>query len=272
MTFVPTTWTWVGQPGAWWGATGLSSGWTIVGAPGTNPTNGSTIPGSGDTAEIQVNAEVAIAQSGTANDNLGVDNMTILNSGEILIDAGSTTTGHATWFINSQFTGDTVGLSYDTSGIGTGSQPGQVLMTDNANNTIYLNAGIASNAILLNANNTILGAGTITGNGGPVLINGQDGNGVQAVIAATGVNALNVGIASITNDGIMESINPYGNATLGGLAIQGNVDQTRSVAFTDVPTGAPTGVIKADGAGTHVDLSNGKVTGGTVEGVNGGYV
>ena len=197
--------------------------------------------------------------------------MTILNSGQILIDAGSTTTGHATWLINSQFNGDTVALSYDTSNIGTGSQPGQVLMTDNANNTIDLNFG-ASNAILLNANNTILGAGTITGNGGPELINGQDGNGVQAVIAATGVNALNVSIQYVTNDGVMESINPYGNPTLGGLVINGNVDQTRSVAFTDVPTGAPTGIIKADGAGTHVDLVNGKVSGGTVEGVNDGYV
>jgi hypothetical protein len=39
-----------------------------------------------------------------------------------------------------------------------------------------------------------------------------------------------------------------------------------------VPTGAPTGIIKADGAGTHVDLVNGTVSGGTVEGVNDGYV
>jgi hypothetical protein len=271
MPFVPTTWAWVGQPKAWWGATGLSSGWNVVGAPGTNWANGSTIPGAGDTAEIPVNAEVAIAQAGTANDTLGVDDMTILNSGTILIDAGSTTTGHATWIIGSQFAGDTVALGVDTSGGGTGSQPGQVLMTDNANNAIFLNFG-ASNAILLNANNTILGAGTISGNEGPELINGQDGNGVQAYIAATGVNALNVNIQFITNNGVMESINPFSHAALGGLAINGTVDQTRSVAFSDVPTGAPTGVIKADGAATHVDLGNGSVAGGTVEGIDGGYV
>ena len=67
-TFVPTTWAWVGQPNAWWGATGLASGWTTVGTPGANWANGRAISGNGDTTEIPVNAEVAVARTGTAND------------------------------------------------------------------------------------------------------------------------------------------------------------------------------------------------------------
>ncbi len=128
---------------------------------------------------------------------------------------------------------------------------GTVSMTDELNNRFYAASG---GFRLVNVNNTIEGAGQL-GVGQIVLINQAAG-----VIDANGVNALflNSGQQLINNTGLIESTGTA--AGNGGLVIQSSL----------VNAG---GTIEANGANTHVDLSNGAtVEGGTLKTAAGGVI
>ncbi len=120
-------------------------------------------------------------------------------------------------------------------------------MSDSANNRLY---GSNASLQLVNANNTISGAGQI-GIGSLNLVNEAAG-----VIDATGTNALvlNTGGDLIFNTGIIEL------TSAGGLVLQNSAIDNAG------------GTVEAVGAGSHVDLSGGTVQGGTVASSGGGVV
>jgi hypothetical protein len=110
--------------------------------------------------------------------------------------------------------------------------------------------------VLENVDNTISGAGQVFQNAGMILKNDTAG-----VIDATGASPLSIGTFNanpVQNTGLLET-----TAGTGGLIITGGttIDNTGN---------SNAGKITADGAGTHVDISNSTILGGTLTGKNGG--
>ena len=119
-------------------------------------------------------------------------------------------------------------------------------------------AGITGNGspATLSTDNVISGAGGISGYR-PTLV-----NEVGGVIDATG-DRLGLGARDIENSGTLEATNPQGLSTTGGLFISG-IARNAPVTINNTLLG----VIEANGANTHVNLSGvGPLTivGGTLE-------
>ena len=131
---------------------------------------------------------------------------------------------------------------------------GALTLSDDANNRIYdLNASGVDT--LTNVDNTISGGGQF-GIGRLTLVNQAKG-----IIDATGASALvlDTGGHAVVNAGLIESTNPSKLGAVGGLQI---VNTTIA--------NSQTGVIEANGAGTHVDLFSATISGGTLVTINGG--
>ena len=140
-------------------------------------------------------------------------------------------------------TGLNIGPGGATAGTVTLTGAGTIATTDNGNN--FIQGSIAGDT-LLNVNNTVEGAGVFTGSLN--LIN-------DATIDATDANALVLGpSATVTNNALLEATNAGG----GGLVIETNVNNS----------GGGT-ILSAAG---NVYLSNGTLSGGTIESSGGGAV
>jgi hypothetical protein len=182
----------------------------------------------------------------TANDGTGSG----VNAGTIAIDNGSEfdfdgtedNTGKITVNASSTATSLFIGA---TAGTLTGG--GKITLSDNGDNLIFI-----ADSTLTNANNTIAGAGELTG------IDCYLVNEAEGVIDASGTHnalVLNTGSNAISNAGILETTG------LGGLQIESAVDN------------ASTGVIAATGANFIVGIEDGAVvTGGTLKTASGGAI
>ena len=180
-------------------------------------------------------------------------------SGTIIIENGQTLTLHGaidnTGSISVDSTGDATYLYADASNP-TLSGGGTITLADNANSII---SSQVVGATLTNVDNTISGAGRIVGDivHGYItlaLINEQKG-----VIDATGSNALLVSLNSFTNDGLLEATNPNALVNPGGLIINGTTVD-----------GSGGGTVAA--SGSHVDLQNATLLGGTLTTAAGGVI
>ena len=130
---------------------------------------------------------------------------------------------------------------------------GAIVLSDGPYNYIYSNAA----GSLLDNNGTISGAGTILPNAGLTLTNEANG-----VVNADGLSALNITGVNVTNAGVLESTNS--TAGNGGLVLSG--------ATVDNTGNTNSGIIKADGANTHVELNGETVKGGSLTTANGGTI
>ena len=135
---------------------------------------------------------------------------------------------------------------------------GQVVLSDNGNNTLASNGTAAS---FINLNNTVSGGGQI-GDLGDALLTFT--NGSSGIIDATGANALRIELdgGTLTNTGLIEATSTaIGN---GGLLIQSTViDNTGS---------NNAGIISSTGANSHVDLRSSTILGGTLATAGGGVI
>ncbi|HEY5106982.1 MAG TPA: Ig-like domain-containing protein [Caulobacteraceae bacterium] len=250
-------------------------------APGDFATVGDwstgVVPGAADTAYLDVagvNYTVTVSVNTNVNSLVTAANATLDIVGAGVTFTASSGTGggasagtiivenHAAFDFGGTF--DNTGLidlkaanfSADlvVSGATTLDGGGAVTLSDSANNQIFGNSSTDS---LTNVDNTISGAGQI-GAGSLTLVNQSGG-----VIDAIGVHALVIdttGVA-VTNAHLLESTNPGALGSVGGLQI---VDTT--------VTNSATGVIEANGAGTHVDLIGATISGGTLMTPNGGAI
>jgi hypothetical protein len=135
---------------------------------------------------------------------------------------------------------------------------GQVVLSDNGNNTLASNGTAAS---FINLNNTVSGGGQI-GDESDALLTFT--NGSSGIIDATGGNALRIELdgATLTNTGLIEATSTaIGN---GGLLIQSTViDNTGS---------NNAGIIESAGPNSHVDLRSSTILGGTLTTAGGGLI
>ena len=227
-----------------------AGGGTISAAGGAVALQGADIIG----GSLETTSGHIIQVSGDAQSTFDGTSGTVDNTGSLQIEDGATLLvlgpldNSGTIALDSSGDGTTL-LFHQT--VVTLSGGGVISMTDNANNAIQ---GFDGNSdTLTNVDNTIEGAGAI--DGGIALTNEQSG-----VIDATGANALIINLGTtVINDGTLEASNPHGLAQSGGLLIQN----------THV-NGTGGGVILADG--THVDLQNADIIGGTLQSSSGGVI
>ncbi len=203
----------------------------------------SGVPGSQTYAVINEPVTVTISGAATFAE-------VVIDSGATLLIEGTTVDNTGTIALDGSAAAAATLLFYQAGATLSGG--GVVSLSDNANNDIHGYDG--NNDTLTNVDNTIQGAGSI--DGGITLINEQHG-----IIDATGTNALiiNLGSATVTNDGTLEATNPNALSQTGGLLIEN----------THV-NGTGGGAILADG--NNVDLENSDIIGGTLETSNGGVI
>ena len=107
---------------------------------------------------------------------------------------------------------------------------------------------------------TLLSGGGTTSAGSGLALTNETGG----VINANDPTALNISGVNVTNTGVLESTNPNSATSLGGLVLSG--------ATVDNTGNTNSGIIKADGANTHVELNSETVKGGSLTTANGGAI
>ena len=135
----------------------------------------------------------------------------------------------------------------DPTGTTTLNGGGVIQMSDNSGN--YVDGQNAA-ATLINANDTIQGAGTIGWNSGLTLIN-QAGGTIDATSAN---NWLAINGVTVTNAGLLEGTGPA------------------SLAFLSSSVNNAGGTIAAPVAGSYVQLRSSSIVGGTLADANGGVI
>jgi hypothetical protein len=218
-------------------------------------------------ANAIINAGLMEASDGST---LELDNVTVNNTGTIAVNAENLEGGSPTYL-------EIAGTVTLQGGDGSSTGLGLVTLTDDSDNAIVSNGSAAE---LINADNTISGAGTI-GDAHLTLDNETygviDADGSNPLVLATGANAIiNAGLMEATGGGTLEILSDVDNvggtiaAHDGVSSVQlSDVTITGGTLATDSTTSDSGGVIEilaVAGGGTNMSVFDGSADAVTVDG------
>ena len=169
--------------------------------------------------------------------------MPVIADGKSLTVSGTITA--TTFNVNS--TGSYTDLLVGAGGTATLNGGGHVALSDSAFNRIYSNT---AGSVLENIDTTIAGAGQILSNGGSLTVKNDAGG---TILACGGASLTVSSFGSLVNNGVLR------DTGAGGLLL----------ASDDI---SGTGMIEANGAGSHVDFTNVTLHGGVVRSTLGGTI